>query len=86
MVIKKPEKALAMIKMREPVQNSLFYLGLFSCFMGIWKITDIRSAPLIFTHNTMLLSQISLMMLSLAVVPIAVFIGTQIKNREHKFL
>jgi alpha-D-ribose 1-methylphosphonate 5-triphosphate synthase subunit PhnG len=27
MVIKKPEKALAMIKMREPVQNSLFYLG-----------------------------------------------------------
>lgn len=26
-VIKKPEKTLAMIKMREPVQNSLFYLG-----------------------------------------------------------
>lgn len=25
-VIKKPEKTLAMIKMREPVQNSLFYL------------------------------------------------------------
>ena len=26
-VIKEPEKALAMIKMREPVKESLFYLG-----------------------------------------------------------
>lgn len=26
-VVKKPEKALTMIKMREPVKNSLFYLG-----------------------------------------------------------
>lgn len=26
-LIKKPEKTLAMIKMREPVKNSLFYLG-----------------------------------------------------------
>lgn len=26
-IIKKPEKALAMIKMREPVKESLFYLG-----------------------------------------------------------
>lgn len=27
MIIKKPEKSLAMIKMREPVKESLFYLG-----------------------------------------------------------
>lgn len=27
MVVKEPEKALAMIKMREPVKESLFYLG-----------------------------------------------------------
>lgn len=67
-------------------RNSLFHLGVFSCFMGIWKITDIRSAPLIFTHNTMLLSQISLTMLILAVVPFATFISTQFKNREHKLL
>lgn len=26
-IVKKPEKSLVMIKMREPVKNSLFYLG-----------------------------------------------------------
>lgn len=66
-------------------KNSLLYLGIFSCFVGLWKITDIRSAPLFFPYNTMLLSQISLSALALSVIPFLLFIYAQFK-KKHKLL
>lgn len=65
---------------------SLFYLGLFSCFLGAWKITDIRSASLIFKSNPMLVSQISLIMLGISVVPFVCFIRKQFEKNQYAFL
>ncbi|MGF0018882.1 diguanylate cyclase [Sporofaciens sp. SGI.106] len=65
---------------------SLFYLGLFSCFLGTWKITDIRSASLMFKNNPMLVSQISLIMLGISVVPFVCFIRKQFEKNKYVFL
>lgn len=66
--------------------ESLIYLGLFSVFVGIWKITDIRSAPIMFPKNPLLLSQISLAMLSMAVPPFVIFIKKQFGGKWNKLL
>lgn len=67
-------------------KNSLGYLGLFSLFIGIWKITDIRSAPLLFPGNPVLVSQISNAMLAVAVAPFVAFIHMQFEEKKYRFL
>lgn len=60
---------------------NLIYLGIFSFAIGLWKLTDIRSAPLIFTQNTLILSYISIMMTLLSVVPFLLSIKSQFLNK-----
>lgn len=46
-------------------QWDILFMGVFAIILGIWRITDIRSAPLIFSGNPKLLGYISVSMLFL---------------------
>ena len=67
-------------------ENSLLYLGIFSAFLGLWKLTDTRTIAMMFPENAFVLSQLSLVMMSLAVVPFVLFIEKQIEKKRWKFL
>lgn len=66
--------------------DNLTYLGIFSIAIGIWKIMDIRFAPLMFTKNTMLLSYISITMISIAVVSWMLSIKKQFLRKSYTLL
>lgn len=66
--------------------SNLVYLGIFSLTIGVWKLTDIRFAPLIFTGNTMAVSYISITMISLSVVPLLLVIKKQFLNKYSHLL
>lgn len=67
-------------------ESSLFYLGVFSVCIGFWKIADIRSAPLLFPWNSILIYQISMAALSISVVSFAAFIREQFEGKRHRLL
>lgn len=51
---------------RRRTDNNISYLGAFSLFIGLWKLTDLRYTSMIFPGSTATLSYISLSMLLLA--------------------
>lgn len=51
---------------RRRTDNNISYLGAFSLFIGLWKLTDLRFSSMIFPGHTAALSTISLTMLLLA--------------------
>ena len=66
--------------------NSLMYLGCFSAFMGLWKLTDIRSATILFPQNPALTAALSLIMLPMAATAFAFFIQEEIGHGRYRFL
>ena len=58
------------------------FMGVFSILLGIWRITDIRSAPLIFSGNPKLLGYISIGMLFLASPALMQFISIHFQDRH----
>ena len=47
----------------------LFWLGSFSVLLGVWKITDTRFSPILFSCNPLVLGYISIGMIYLSVAP-----------------
>lgn len=70
-------------RFRKKTEDDLFYLGLFSLWIGIWKITDTRFSPLLFPQNTLVLSYLSLGMLLLVGVPLMLFIKGQCAPKRY---
>lgn len=66
--------------------NSLVFLGLFSVFIGLWKLTDVRSSTILFPQNSILMAQLSLLMLPMAAASFAFFINKQIEKSQYKLL
>ena len=60
---------------RNATWNS-FYLGCFSCTLGLWRITDIRSAPLLFAENPMVLGYITIGALFLCSISLLLYFST----------
>lgn len=54
----------------------LFFLGCFSVALGIWRITDLRSAPVLFPWNPMALSYISISSLYMSCLTLTLFLTT----------
>lgn len=73
-------------RFRKKTEDDLFYLGLFSLWIGIWKITDTRFSPLLFPQNTLVLSYLSLGMLLLTGVPLMLFIQSQCAPKRYASL
>lgn len=64
----------------------LFYLGNFSLLLGLWKISDTRFSPLLFTNNTLVLGYIALGLLFLAPIPFLLFFKDQFCDTKKTLL
>ena len=62
------------------------YLAVFAVIIGLWKLSDTRSSPLLFPRNPMFLSYFTLAMLLLAPVPMLMFARGCSSGRSSRFL
>lgn len=60
------------------------FMGVLSVILGIWRITDVRSAPLIFSGNPKLLGYISIGMLFLASPALIQFVSIHFQERQAR--
>ena len=66
------------------VDRSLFMLGAFSIFAGIWKIADMAAAPLLFS-DAQTLSALAISAISMMLVPYLYFMRNQFTKKTHRF-
>lgn len=59
------------------------YLGSFSVMLGVWRIVDTKSSPLLFAGNSMVLGYITIGTLFLFSVPLGMFIGTLFIDKKR---
>ena len=64
------------------IDRSIFMLGIFSILTGLWKISDMEAATLIF-HDSLVMSAISIIAISLALVPYMYFIQRQFQHSNR---
>lgn len=62
--------------------RSIAMLGMFSIFAGLWKITDMNAAPLIF-KDTLMLSSLSIISLNMMLIPYILFVRNQFSKNKH---
>ena len=67
----------SVIRLRRHTRNSLGYLGASSLFLGLFKLTDLQMAPLIFTGSAVALYYISLASLPLAAISMVFYVRGQ---------
>jgi len=65
----------------EELDRSIFMLGIFSIVAGLWKMCDMIAAPLIFT-NSLVLSGIAIVSITMMVVPFLTFIQHQLNKED----
>ena len=59
------------------MQNlNVLYLGTFSVLLGVWRMTDMRSSPILFEGNPMVLGYIAIGSLFLCSIPLVLFLST----------
>lgn len=63
-----------LVKLKKVGDWDIFYLGNFSVFLGIWKMTDTRLSAFIFEKNSMALGYITIGVLFLAAIPFILYI------------
>jgi diguanylate cyclase (GGDEF)-like protein len=66
-------------KKKHQSNEGMDQLGLLCMLAGLWRITDIRMAPLIFKDMTSVLSYFSLSMLYLLLVPVTRYVYTRVR-------
>lgn len=71
----------------EKLDRSISMLGIFTIAAGVWKICDMTAAPVIFS-NSLVLSGIAIISITLMVVPFLNFIQHQLhkENSRHWFI
>lgn len=65
---------------------NLFFLGSFSVILGIWKVTDLKCAPILFPQNPMVLGYISIGSLYLSSIALLLFLTTHFSERNKNRL
>ena len=74
------------LKQKGKDNGILFYLGIFSLCIGVWKITDIGFAPLMFPKSALKLSYISILMLDMGIIPWVLSVKKQFSVNVRKLL
>ncbi|MDO4481934.1 MAG: hypothetical protein Q4C14_04300, partial [Bacillota bacterium] len=65
---------IIMVRLKKVREWDIFYLGNFSVFLGIWKITDTRLSVFVFENHSMALGYITIGVLFLACIPFILYI------------
>lgn len=66
--------------------SSLVYLGCFSITMGLWKIADLKSAPLLLPEYSMAISYISVGSLFLTGLCLLMYFSTLFEKQKKRFV
>lgn len=66
------------------LDGSLSMLGIFSVFAGLWKVSDMPAASLIF-KDSVTLSALAIIAISMMLVPYIFFIRNQLAVTSHRF-
>ena len=80
---------LAQLYMAHRVDKSeqeLLFLGIFTLLVGIWRITDTRSSPILFPQNPMLMGYITISALFLIAAPLLLYTRTRYRDSEKPLL
>lgn len=64
----------------------IFFLGSFSLVLGLWRITDTMSSPLLFTDNPMALGYITIGSLFLCCAPLLLLMSTLYSKKKQRLL
>ena len=64
----------------------LFYLGGFLALLGLWRLTDISFAPILFSENPLALGYISIASLFICSIPLLLFLGEYLTGRKRSVL
>ena len=64
----------------------VFWLSCFSFMLGVWKITDTRFSPLMFSGNPLVLGYITIGMIYLAIIPPLFYEKAQYPCRSERYL
>lgn len=67
----------------DELDRSIFMLGIFSIFAGLWKICDMTAAPIIFS-NSLVMSGIAIISITMMVVPFLTFIQHQLHQENSR--
>ena len=67
----------------EELDRSIFMLGIFSIYAGIWKICDMTVAPIVF-GNSLALSCFAIISISMMLVPFLTFIQHQLGRKNSR--
>ena len=67
----------------EELDRSIFMLGIFSIVAGLWKMCDMTAAPIIFS-NSLVLSGIAIISITMMVVPFLTFIQHQLHKEDSR--
>lgn len=64
----------------------VMYLGFMPLGMGLWRLSDLRSSPLIFSGNPVLLGYFALGMVILSIPPLIIYVHRHYYNNRHPVL
>ena len=67
----------------EELDRSIFMLGIFSIVAGLWKMCDMTAAPIIFS-NSLVMSGIAIISITMMVVPFLTFIQHQLHKENSR--
>ena len=77
---------LCFIAYRRTSSYDMLYLGFFSLFVGIWRITDTRFSPIIFENSTAALGYITLSVLFIMPIPLLLFVDERNGDKPNALL
>lgn len=66
--------------------SDILYLGTFACFIGLWRITDLRCMPLLFPENSMAIGYISIGALFLTGLCLLMYFSSLFVKQRQGFL
>lgn len=61
---------------------NMIYLGTFACLLGLWRLTDLKSAPILFSANPMVLGYISIGCLFLCGITLLLYASTLYSEKK----
>lgn len=64
----------------------IFFLGSFSLVLGLWRLTDVKSSPLVFSENPMALGYITIGSLFLCCAPLLLLMSTLYSKKKQRVL
>lgn len=68
---------------RKKHDMGLTVIGLFSVYVGLWRLTDTRFSPFLFPGNTTLLFHISLITLMIGITPVVRAVQYELQGKYH---